>query len=211
MMRAKMIHWHGFKSLHGFWLWSLECHRRRGDSVWILFVAWWKIRLGKLLSLSLCLTELPCRISPAVLSSVSLSPSSTAICSGPYVFSTAANILHNTVQCFPGQHCLPACLAHVSPVSRGNTLRLGVGGFLDGKHEEQSFVTQFCILFGRDWGVGDQLNRDYGDACLSWFQLVWYDMTPSPLFHPIFILWPPPFSSCNVISLKFIFKPDWIF
>lgn len=117
---------------------------------------------------------------PRQFSSVSLSPSSAAICSGPCVFSTAANILHNTVLCFPGQHCLPACLAHVSPVSRGNSLRLGVGGFMVGKHEELLFVTRFCILFGRDWDVWDQINRDYGDAWFSWFQLILDNMVPSP-------------------------------
>lgn len=56
-----------------------------------------------------------------------------------------------------------SCLAHVSPVSRGNSLGLGVGGFMDREHEEQPFVTQFCILFPRDWGVWE-LNREYGYA-----------------------------------------------
>lgn len=53
------------------WLSSFECHFRwKGDSICLVFLAWqgWSLVCFFFsLSLSLCLTDLPCRISPAVL------------------------------------------------------------------------------------------------------------------------------------------------
>lgn len=89
-------------------------------------------------------TELPCRISLANIRLFFC----RAICLDGCVFTAAANILHNSVWCFPGQHRLPVCLAHVSRVSRGNSLRLGVGGFRDGKHVKSSLLwLHFAFCF----------------------------------------------------------------
>lgn len=163
-----------------------------------------KVRLALSLSLNLCLTEshvgYPQQFSSFSLVSLFRSHLLGTVC----VFCSCQHTTqHRAVLSRPA--LLPACLAHVSPVSRGNSLRLGVGGFMDGKHEERPFVTQFFFLFGRDWGVWEKLYRDNGDACFHNFSLsgtTWHHLLDSiQSFVFVHLVFP-------AVILYFILQPD---
>lgn len=192
MMRAGMMRRHG--SLHGcdFHLLINVTEEEKGDPVWILFVA----RRREAGLASLCLTDLPCRISPAVFLCEPVSLFRSHLLRSVCALQLPT---HYTTPCCAFQAstaCLPACF----PCSRKPCLKrefTQVGGrWICGWIAWSLLWLTFALCLEEMEVHETSLPRDMKVHVFHGFSLsgtIWHH----PPIHAVLVLWLPPQAVCD--------------